>query len=484
MSRFLIVVILILCAVIAAPDLGETGYWQNVSVVDSTTQNPAEVSGNALKVQIATSSGNTVEINSSGQMHVVQRGKVCDANSTTTPLGAGAVFTGTAVETLDYAIIVITVFADQASATDGLSVQFSSDGTNWDSTDTYTILANTGKTYSFQTAAQYFRVVYTNGGTIQTAFRLQTIMKKTYSKPSSHRVGEAISAEDDAELVKAAITGSDPDGTFRNVNTTVDGDLSISNNSSGLSIAQGNVTGASFIHKFGSTPDFDTADGAVTIWDGAEDNVLWENMVYDYSSSADIQYLSSTDNGDGQTVEVQGLDSSYDLVTQSKALDGQDSVTLDTPLIRIFRMKNSNSTDFAGHVFASTSVATEAGGGIPTAANIRAVVQPGNNQTEMAVYTIPNGYTGYMRSWYSSTAGANKTSNYIIRLKARPTGGVFQLKHRAAISDTGSSYIQHRYEEPEVFAAKTDIEMTVEMTAGGGTAAAVSGGFDIVLIAD
>jgi hypothetical protein len=111
-------------------------------------------------------------------------------------------------------------------------------------------------------------------------------------------------------------------------------------------------------------------------------------------------------------------------------------------------------------------------------------MQPGNNQTLMAVYTIPDGKTGYMRDWYASVAGANKTTNYIMELRARPTGKVFQLKHKSSLSDDGTSYIQHKYEEPEVFAARTDIEMRCQLTASGATAAAVSAGFDIVLVDD
>lgn len=46
------------------------------------------------------------------------------------------------------------------------------------------------------------------------------------------------------------------------------------------------------------------------------------------------------------------------------------------------------------------------------------------------------------------------------------------------------TFIQHQYIEPEVFAPKTDLEMTVEMTAAGASAAAIVAGLDIVLVAD
>jgi hypothetical protein len=153
---------------------------------------------------------------------------------------------------------------------------------------------------------------------------------------------------------------------------------------------------------------------------------------------------------------------------------------MDSSFIRVFRMRNVNSTNLAGHVFCFVESAVASG--VPDPDSIRAIIQPGNNQTEMAVYTIPAGKTGYMRSWFASTSGSNRSSNYVMRLLARSFGGVFQLKHKTAIADNGTSAYHHIYEEPEVFQAKTDIEMKTTMTANGATSANISAGFDIVLV--
>lgn len=126
---------------------------------------------------------------------------VSAVNSTTATLTANSIFTGTSEDVKDFAGIVLSVFADQASATDGLSVQQSSNGTNWDITDTYTIPASTGKTFSFQPAARFLRVVYTNGGTNQGAFRMQTVYHVTATKPSSQRAQDAYTNETDLEQV-------------------------------------------------------------------------------------------------------------------------------------------------------------------------------------------------------------------------------------------------------------------------------------------
>lgn len=274
-----------------------------------------------------------------------------------------------------------------------------------------------------------------------------------------------------------------PNGTQADV--TIDGDLTIADNSSGLAIAEGIVSGKTFVHKFGEAPDFDNSDGEVTMWDGANDAILGGGaMVYTFSSSADIDTISSSDGGDTQVIEIQGLDTNFDLVTQTKTLTGQTDAILDTPLIRVFRMKNIGSSDIAGVVYLRTNGSGQSGGVPSTANTARAIINNGNNQTLMVVYTVPNGKTGYMRSWYAATAGANRSSEYKIKIKSMSFGGVFQVKHSSAISDEGTSKDNHPYIEPEVFAATTDIIMTVEMLTSAATQADISGGFDIVLVDD
>lgn len=168
--------------------------------------------------------GRTVRIvNEDGEavpQEVVLGGLVSEVNSTTTPLGPSGTFTGEWVEILDLAVIFVTTFSDVASGTDGLVVQQSPDGINPDNTDEFSVPAAKGKTYSFQAAPKFGRILYTNGPIAQTEFRLQTVLKKTNAKPSSHRIDLPIIEQDDAELVKAVQTGlSDITGVFENVNT-------------------------------------------------------------------------------------------------------------------------------------------------------------------------------------------------------------------------------------------------------------------------
>lgn len=172
--------------------------------------------------------GEAVNVNERGQMHVVLRGAIDENNSTTTLLVAGEEFIGDEVDILDYAIIFVSVYSDVASAVDGLELQQSCDGLNWDIKDVFTIEAATGKIFSVQPGCRYFRVKYTNGGTNQSEFRLHTLLKKTNSKPSSHRLKDNITDDDDAELRIAIIKGQNPAGDYVDFDATTQGNFKIS----------------------------------------------------------------------------------------------------------------------------------------------------------------------------------------------------------------------------------------------------------------
>lgn len=155
------------------------------------------------------------------------RGKISEKNSTSANLGNGGIFQGTAEDTIDYASILVTVHPDQDSAPDGLEIQFSPDGSHWDSTDVFSIFADDKKIFTFMPVNRYFRLKYTNGTTPTTQLHIQVTLKQTATKPSSHRVEESISSEDDAELVKAVLTGQTPFGDYETVQVNYGNSLNI-----------------------------------------------------------------------------------------------------------------------------------------------------------------------------------------------------------------------------------------------------------------
>lgn len=189
----------------------------STDAVGSHDQQVSDRSG--VLINPAREDGNLSSLNSKSS------GQVDANNSTSTPLIGNATFTGIATDVLNVSMVAIQVRTDQVSATGGMSVQWSPDGTNWDDDDTFTIPSNNGKFFTFGPQARYFRVVYTNGAVTQTVFRLHTTLKPFAIKPSSHRVSSSIADDDDSELTKAVITGKASDGSYQNARMTTNGSL-------------------------------------------------------------------------------------------------------------------------------------------------------------------------------------------------------------------------------------------------------------------
>jgi len=133
-------------------------------------------------------------------------------NSSGTPLGANAVYTGTAFNVTDYAAINVNVVSNVASAADGVMVQFSGDGTNWVHSHATTYNGGTGVGYIFNCEWQFARVVYTNGAVAQGSFLIQTIFKVNAVKQSLYTLDQTSTGQMFAELGKSVIIGKTTGG--------------------------------------------------------------------------------------------------------------------------------------------------------------------------------------------------------------------------------------------------------------------------------
>jgi hypothetical protein len=157
------------------------------------------------------------------QTDLVTSGSALDTgNSTTTPLGIDAVFTGTAIEILGYVSIGISVYSNVASANSGLSLEFSTDNTNWDFVDTFTVGAGAAYRIIEPAMGRYFRVVYTNGGVGQTSFRLQCVLYPTTPPPTQVRVDSTLTDQIVAAVGKSVLVGESTAGGGAYINVKVD----------------------------------------------------------------------------------------------------------------------------------------------------------------------------------------------------------------------------------------------------------------------
>jgi hypothetical protein len=239
-----------------------------------------------------------------------------------------------------------------------------------------------------------------------------------------------------------------------------------------LQIARGQIAYHKSIFKFGFNPDVD--DSLETIWA--------EGGLYSYLSAATVLKISSSSTNDtsagtgARTVTLFGLDANYDEISETITLNGQTAVNSTLSYLRIYRMTvdtAGSGGENAGVIYAGTGTVTS---GVP--ANKYATIAIGDNQTLMALWTVPRGYTAYL-SQTDVTAATTQNNKYAtVHFVARKNGGVFQAKDKFVKAE--SSHNQ-QYDVPLKFEEKTDLEFRCVGDSAGADIA-VSASMDIIYI--
>jgi len=150
-------------------------------------------------------------------------------NSSTTPLGGGATFTGVWRDVKDYSVITVSVISNVASAASGMKFQWSPDGINADKVESINILAATARAVPFNIRARYFRVVYTNGLAAQAYFRLGTTLHASGNGMNNYPLLGTLTDDSFAVLTRSVLVGTSAKGVYTNVGVDpTDGDLLVS----------------------------------------------------------------------------------------------------------------------------------------------------------------------------------------------------------------------------------------------------------------
>lgn len=147
--------------------------------------------------------------------------KLSTDNSSTSPLSAGATYTGTFEDTLNYPSVVFAVKTDQAGS---LIADFSPDGTNVDSSLTYSIEAGINEVHRLTCTRRYFRIRFNNtSASNQTYFRLQSILgnHNLLSSP----LNSTIQTDADTIVTRSVLYGQLDSGRYKAVPVTAEGHL-------------------------------------------------------------------------------------------------------------------------------------------------------------------------------------------------------------------------------------------------------------------
>lgn len=211
------------------------------------------------------------------------------------------------------------------------------------------------------------------------------------------------------------------------------------------------------ISKFGSNPIVKIAEE--DIWDG--------QGIYQYLTIAEKLKISSDDDKDkvseagANKIQIYGCDGDYVEQNEIIELDGTNPVETQLEYLRVWRLINrsGNSKNNIGNILAKNNAEN----------NILAQILPRNNQTLMALWTVPYGMSFKMISWYGSVAMGKETT---FSLYVRPLGEVFHIQKPVNYKD-GFFNQPTPLEYP--LEAGTDIAIRASSVAPGGK---VSAGFD------
>jgi len=219
----------------------------------------------------------------------------------------------------------------------------------------------------------------------------------------------------------------------------------------GWATALGKFDDCSAIDKFGYNADVGTS--YETVWDTGGQ--------YAYPSSAVTMTATSasgaTDNG--VSILIEGLDTNYDVLTETVTLAGSGTATTSGEFLRVYRSYVLGATEPAGNI-------TIANGG-----TTYAQITTPYNQTLMAVYTIPNRKKGWL---VATNISIEKQKEVVAKILTRQQGGVFRTN---GIISSFAVPFQRRWVVPQALPEKTDIE--IQAKAGASTA--LSAGFEIIL---
>jgi len=212
-----------------------------------------------------------------------------------------------------------------------------------------------------------------------------------------------------------------------------------------LQVARGQIQGHSTVNIYGFQVSVTTTN--IPVWEVAG--------AYAYPASATTMNLVSTVNSgpdlSGTTVLIQGLDANYAVISETVALTGTTVAVTTKSYLRI-----TNMTVTAG---APTGTIT-----LKNLANsvTYAQINPSIGRTQMAIYTVPAGYTFYLSRIDAYTSANGSSADWIqYRNVATSSAGVTTLSQQAPFTNT---YHAQRV-MPRPFPEKTDIQLQAKTSA-------------------
>lgn len=244
-----------------------------------------------------------------------------------------------------------------------------------------------------------------------------------------------------------------------------------------LEIARGNISGMSFVNKFGRNADVDVASEE-DVWDGGG---TW--VAPTTARIHDIVSTSTDDDGSpagvgARTLRVFGLTGwGAAEVSEDITLDGTTNVPTVNSYVIIHRMEvlTKGATDVNVGVITATA---------QTDGTVTAQINTSEGQTQMAIYGLPSTQKAYMTDFYASfnkSGGAAGALDVTLLINLEPDAELtnFVVKNTQSVMTTGTSHLRHSFRPYFEIPGPAIIKIKGAVSAND---IDVSAGFDLIIV--
>ena len=225
-----------------------------------------------------------------------------------------------------------------------------------------------------------------------------------------------------------------------------------------LSIAQGEVTGHSYINKFGYRTNVGGNNNYYDITVGG---------AYSFPTAATTASVTSSNTGEdnGGTVKVDGLDANYNEISETITI-GQ---TGTKSFFRVHRAAmvtaGSGNEQNEGNITVTVNAKTVA------------YIPATYGQTQQCVYTVPANHNAYIMQIDGGVDEKEKPAHLRLRAIDRTVTNPSWRSIMYFVFET--SYAQHNQSVPIKVTEKTDLLLQMKSPDGS---IEMSGGFDLILV--
>jgi hypothetical protein len=208
-----------------------------------------------------------------------------------------------------------------------------------------------------------------------------------------------------------------------------------------LQVARSQIYGHQQVNIFG----YQSAVGQTKI-------PVWENATtYTYITSASTLTLVSTSASDDTVAKVliSGLDTSFNQISETLALNGTTGVTTVNSYYRV-----NNLVLTSAGTGQTTNVGTIT---LKQSSNIVAQINAGISKSQSTIFTVPAGFSFYLDLAEVNTSNSYTSANiitYSVQAINNTTGVKLQVLQQPFVS----IYLANRASNPFVYAEKTDIQ--------------------------